>query len=121
MKILSVTRSIVLSDGQVRTEYRLSSPVTSEILHALSKGNHIFTGYQYLSPTYLISKSDMITISGILGSPIIAVQSKPGMSVGIEDYLSEFLSTIPDSEKPDTLVELVVEYVKPFVRRFINK
>ena len=121
MKILSVTRSIVMSDGQIRTEYRLSSPVTSEVLNAISKGNHIYTGYQYLSPTYQISKTDKITISGIVGSPIIVVQSQPGMSAGVEDYVSGFLSTIPDSEKPDTLVELVVEYVKPFVRRIFNK
>ena len=98
MEIVAIRSSTVLSDRRVHREYLLSSPVTQEVLVALSKGNHIFTGYQYLSPTYTVTRTDC-SISGILDSPIITVDSLPGMSAGIEDYLSGYLSTIADSER----------------------
>ena len=122
MEIVSVRSSIVQSDGRVRKEYFLSSPVTNEILAALSQGEHIETGRQYLSPTYLIIKSDGFEIRGILLSPIIVVISPPGMSTGIEDYLSGFLSTIPDSEKPDSPFHRIIQSIKssPLISRFKN-
>ena len=120
MEILSIRSNTVLSDGRVRKEYFLSSPVTREILAALSKGEHIDTGRQYLSPTYLITKSDGFEIRGILLSPIIVVISPPGMSTGIEDYLFGFLSTIPDSEKPDSPLHRMIQSIKssPLVLSF---
>jgi hypothetical protein len=102
MEIISAKKSSILYDGRTRKEYRLSSPVTYEVLAAISKGNHRDTGHQYLSSTYSLTIHDKCEMSGILLSPIIVLVCPPGMSAGIEDYLSEFLSTIPDSEKPET-------------------
>lgn len=98
MKIAKTICSTRLSDGRARIEYRLSSPVTREVLTALSRGEWVSTGYQYLSPTFVISKSDDIEIHGILRSPLIQLYCSPGSQFWIEEYLFEFLSTIPDSE-----------------------
>ena len=104
MNIISIRKSTSLSDGRVRREYLLSSPVTGEVLNALSHGDHIYTGYQYLSPTYSVIKGGEIEISGILKSPVIQIACMPGMVAACEDYLSGFLSTIPDSEKPGPIL-----------------
>lgn len=112
MEIIAVISSSALSDGRIRKEYRLSSPVVREVLEALSKGDHVYTGRQYLSPTYSIIKSEGFVISGILCSPVIMVTSPPGMSAGIEDYLFGFLSTIPDSEKPDSFLTRIRDAVR---------
>jgi hypothetical protein len=116
MEIISVKPKHLLSDGRVRSEYLLSSPVTLEVLEALSQGAFVSTGRQYLSPTYQISKPEGIEISGILKSPVIVVHSLPGMSTGIEDYLHGFLSTIPDSESPEwyllTVFHQCINYLK---------
>ncbi|PWR71350.1 hypothetical protein [Methanospirillum lacunae] len=116
MEIVSVRTQPVLSDGRVKTEYLLSSPVTREVLYALSQGSYENTGWQYLSPTYCISNHEGLQISGILKSPVIVVESLPEISIGIEDYFHGFLSTIPDSEKPDwyplVLIQKSIQYLK---------
>ena len=117
MEILSVRTGTVLSDGRIRREYLLSSPVTKEVLHALSQGNYECTGWQYLSPTFLISNHEGIWIRGILKSPVIVVECLPELSIGIEDYLHNFLSTIPDSEKPDMYVVVLLQRVVQFLKQ----
>jgi len=116
MEIVSVRTGPVLSDGHIRREYLLSSPVTKKVLHALSKGNYEYTGWQYLSPTYLISNLEGVWIQGIMNSPVIVVESLPEVFIGVEDYLHNFLSTIPDSEKPDlypvVLWQSLIQFLK---------
>lgn len=116
MEIVSVKSINNLSDGRVRKEYLLSSPVTSEVLADLSKGDYIWTGYQYLAPTYSITKPGDIVISGILYSPIIVIDCPSGVLVGVEDYLSGFLSTIPDSEEPDSLLRTILHAFVSYTR-----
>jgi len=117
MEIISVRNKILLSDGWVRSEYLLSSPVTKEVLNTLSQGKHEYTGWQYLSPTYLITNHEGVRISGTLKSPVIIVESLPGMPTGIEDYLHAFLSTIPDSEKPDYYLSTISQNVIRFLKQ----
>ena len=109
------------SDGSMRKEYRLSSPVTDETLAILSKGEFLHTGYQYLSPTYEIVKSSGIEISGILHSPVITVDCPPGMVAGMEDYLIEFLSTIPDSEEPESVLGNFLCLIRSVFRRIYSR
>jgi len=117
MEIMSVRTGTVLSDGRIRREYLLSSPVTKEVLHALSQGNYVCTGWQYLSPTYLISNHEGLWIRGILKSPVIVVECLPELSIGIEDYLHNFLSTIQDSEKPDSYLSIIFQRFIQFLRQ----
>ena len=112
MEIISIRNSTLLPDGRMKKEYRLSSPVTDDILAAISKGDFIKTGYQYLSPTDSIMKGDGFEISGILRSPIITVICPPSLSAGIEDYLISFISTIPDSEKPESSLSMMIQSLK---------
>lgn len=112
MEIISIRSSAPLPDGRVKKEFRLSSPVTDTILDALSKGEFIKTGYQYLSPTYSIIKSDGVEIRGILRSPIITVISPASLSAGVEDYLIGLISTIADSEKPESTLSMMIQSLK---------
>lgn len=116
MEIISVRTKPVLSDGHIKKEYLLSSPVTKEVLDALSQGRYENTGWEYLSPTFCISNHEGVWINGILKSPVIIVESLPEFSIGIEDYLYGFLSTIPDSEKPKrhpfVLIQKLIQFLK---------
>jgi hypothetical protein len=123
MEIISVRTQPILSDGRIKREYLLSSPVTKEVLYTLSQGRYENTGWQYLSPTYRISNLEGVWISGILKSPVIVVESLPEISIGIEDYLHGFLSTIPDSEKPDwypfVIIQKSIQFLKHIFLRHI--
>ena len=119
MEIMSVRTRTVLSDGRIRREYLLSSPVTKEVLQVLSQGNYEWTGWQYLSPTYLISNHDGVWIRGILKSPVIVVECLPELSIGIEDYLYNFLSTIQDSEKPESYLSIIFQSFIQYMRQKI--
>lgn len=101
MQIIKIVSNNRLSDGRNRIEYRLSSPVTKDVLKALSRGEWICSGRQYLTPSFIVTKPGGMEIQGIMKSPIISVIVEPGMQVGFEDYLIEFLSLIPDSEQPE--------------------
>lgn len=116
MKIVKTLSSTLLSDGRVSIEYRLSSPVTREVLSALSRGDWVCTGRQYLSPSFVITKSDDIEIHGILRSPIIILYCKPGSQFWIEEYLFEFLSTISDSENVDSPFHRISEFFSSWFR-----
>ena len=116
MKIVKTLRSTPLSDGRVRVEYRLSSPVTREVLTTLSRGEWVCTGLQYLSPAFVISKADSIEIHGILRSPIIVLYCAPGDQFWIEEYLFEFLSLIPDSEKVESPLYHVYKIFSSWLR-----
>lgn len=121
MEIVSVRTRQVLSDGRIKREYLLSSPVTKDVLYALSQGSYKNTGWQYLSPTYCISNHEGLWISGILKSPVIVIESLPEISIGIEDYLHGFLSTIPDSEKPDWYPLVLIQKLKQFLKHKFSK
>lgn len=123
MEVVSIRNSNLLPDGRIKKEYRLSSPVSDDILAAISKGGFIKTKYQYLSPTYSIMKSDGFEISGICERPIITVISPPSLSAGIEEYLISFISTIPDSEKPESLLSVMIQSLKssPFLHFFTRR
>lgn len=112
MNIITIASNNRLSDGNIRIEYRLSSPVTLDVLDALSHGKWVCSGRQYLSPTFLITKPDGIEIQGILQSPFITVVCSPGLQAGFEDYLNEFLSTIPDSEASESFYHRFIENIR---------
>ncbi|HWQ66559.1 MAG TPA: hypothetical protein VN372_06785 [Methanospirillum sp.] len=116
MKIVKTMSNIRYSDGRDRIEYRLSSPVTREVLSVLSQGEWVCSGLQYLSPAYVISKTDEIEIQGILRSPVIVLFCSPGSQFWVEEYLSEFLSTIPDSEIVESPVYQVLARVYSWLK-----
>ncbi|PKL60207.1 MAG: hypothetical protein CVV33_03880 [Methanomicrobiales archaeon HGW-Methanomicrobiales-4] len=116
MKIVKTLSSTRISDGRARIEYRLSSPITREVLSALSQEKWVCTGYQYLSPTFVISKSDDIEIQGILHSPLIVLYCPPRSQFWIEEYLIELLSTIPDSERMELPFHRIIVFFSSRLR-----
>jgi hypothetical protein len=96
MYIRKILDSYEIHEGIIKTRYQLSGPVTSEVLSLLSQDEPVFTGYQYLSPTYSIYKSNKIVISGIIKSPILEVTCPNGCHSYTSEYLDALLSTIPD-------------------------
>lgn len=118
MKILTSKEQYVQSDGKVHIEYRLSSPVTREILELFSQGKWISSGRQYLSPAFTIANHDGVEIQGILHSPLITLICTPDLRAGVEDYLSEFLLFIPDSLHQESLSIRLMKFMR---RRFCMK
>jgi len=94
-----------LSEGRIMVKYRLSGPVTSEVIELLSRGEPVLTGYQYLSPTYSVHKADGTIISGILKSPVIQITCQSGCQVYTMEYLDALLSTIQDPISPGLLFD----------------
>ena len=116
MIIQKVLRRQVLKEGMVRTDYQLSNRVTLDILEKISNNTYTITGYQYLSPSYLIEKPDNITMSGILHSRVIEVVHPEYATHYLEEYLSALLSIIPDQNSSVFILKNLCEDIQVFIR-----
>lgn len=112
MKILTSKGQYLQSNGKLHIEYRLSSPITPEALELFSQGKWTSSGRQYLSPAFMIANHDGVEIQGILHSPLIALICTPELRAGVEDYLSEFLSLIPDSLPEESWSDRLIKFLR---------
>ncbi|PWR71153.1 hypothetical protein ACKUB1_03165 [Methanospirillum stamsii] len=101
--------------GIFRTDYQLSGKITLENLNTLSQGTHIITGYQYLTPVYLIEKPDDIQISGILDSDVIWVTYPEKNAHYVEDYLSALLTLIPENQSSGSFIITYYRDIKNYL------
>lgn len=121
MIIHKAIRTQVIRIGTLRTDFQLSDKITLENLNILSQGSHIMTGYQYLTPVYLIEKPDGIQISGILESNVIWVTYPEQAGHYIEDYLSALLSIIPDQQFSGTIFHTIFRDMKNSVTILLRR
>ncbi|NLV27018.1 MAG: hypothetical protein GXY48_07625 [Methanomicrobiales archaeon] len=116
MIIHKTLRTQLIRIEYFRTDYQLSGKITLENLNILSQGTHIITGYQYMTPVYLIEKPDDIQISGILDSDVIWVTYPEKNAHYVEDYLSALLMLIPENQPSNSIIITFYRDIKNYLK-----